>query len=393
MNTHFRALTITKLDRRFWLLFVSHFLVNMGYTLYFLLPLRIEDLGGSKAQIGLVMGTALGSGVIIRFLIGALLDRYGRRIWFRLAGFLTTIACMLYLFVDNIGIFLYAVRIIHGFGMGMIFATYFTAAADIAPEGHQVEIIGLFGISGLLPMALGPWFGEYILNHSPFTVLFGVSAVLSIISLILAFFLSETRPERKISSPFTFGTLFRNGLIRIWIASFIFGAVINVSFTFLAPYVRIQGLHSISGFFGSYVIISIFIRIFLGNLPERIGVFRLYVPAIIVLSGGMFLISVSSKQMVLNLAGGFVGFGHAYIFPILIALASQWSPINNRGVVVTLATALMDLGGMCLSPILGVIGDYLGYSWLFSVSGILTLSAIFVFVGFHDLQNNRANGI
>ncbi|MBN2384361.1 MFS transporter [bacterium] len=373
-----RSLTVIRLERHFWLLFVAYLLVNINLTLFYLLPLRIEDIGGTRAQIGWVMGIAQGGGVLIRLLIGSLLDRYGRRPWLILSSLLVTVASFLYLFVSEISVFLYFIRIVHGFGSGMLFAAFMTAAVDNVPTEKQIEVIGLFGIAGLLPMVLGPMLGEYLLSLGDFTFLFIAAIVLSTISLFLTFFLHETLPEKSFGKVLNLSMLGRNGLVRIWVASFLFGAATNATYNFLAPFTRVNALSGISVFFGYYVLTSTIIRLFLGKLPEKLGVRHFYRPAALVLSLGVSLVGLARTQTWLMVAGSMVGVGQGFIFPILITLATRKSSLTNRGMIITMATLLMDLGGMVTSPLLGFIGDLSGYPVLFLIAGLFSFIAAFI---------------
>jgi MFS family permease len=55
------------------------FLFNAFYMLYPTLPLFIKQIGGNEVQVGLSMGAFMLTSVLIRPIVGGLLDRYGRR--------------------------------------------------------------------------------------------------------------------------------------------------------------------------------------------------------------------------------------------------------------------------------------------------------------------------
>ncbi|MDZ5000447.1 MFS transporter, partial [Clostridium perfringens] len=51
------------------------------YLLMPTLPMFIKELGGSESQVGFIIGVFTISAVIIRPLIGGLMDKYGRRVF------------------------------------------------------------------------------------------------------------------------------------------------------------------------------------------------------------------------------------------------------------------------------------------------------------------------
>ena len=51
------------------------------YLLMPTLPMFIKQLGGSESQVGFIIGVFTISAVIIRPIVGGLMDRYGRRVF------------------------------------------------------------------------------------------------------------------------------------------------------------------------------------------------------------------------------------------------------------------------------------------------------------------------
>ena len=64
------------------------------------------------------------------------------------------LAMVLLLFVRDLGPLIYIDRVLMGIGAGALFTGYFAWAGDIIPEERRTEGIALFGVSGLLPLAL-----------------------------------------------------------------------------------------------------------------------------------------------------------------------------------------------------------------------------------------------
>jgi len=326
------------------------------------------------------MGLALGAGVIIRPLIGRLLDRHGRKSWLLACGLLTSSACFLYIFVDQLDYLVMIIRILHGIGIGVLFAIYFTIAADSAPPGRDVEVISFFGISGLLPIALGPFLAEIILKMSSFTTLFIVAGCLSCCAFLITLSLPETRPSqgiRSLTERQTGSILVQ--LFPIMLGSFLFGAAINSVFNFLTLFINREGLGSINPFFTPYVMTSVLLRLAWSDVPDRYGHTRVYILCCLALALGLITVGFAHGTTMLILAGVLVGLGHAYIFPILIALSALRTSPLHRGRAVAWSTAVMDFGGMVSAPLLGYVGDLLGIRFLFFAAALLPMLALALF--------------
>ncbi len=74
------------------------FLFNSSSALFLLFPVYLQRLGGSPAQIGLVVGLLRAGSLVARPVGGRLLDRVGRR-WVTGAGVLLALLGTLSLFV------------------------------------------------------------------------------------------------------------------------------------------------------------------------------------------------------------------------------------------------------------------------------------------------------
>ena len=65
--------------REFVLLLISGLLLTTGIGVFYLFPLYVLDLGGSKSDIGILMGTMSLSAVALRPWTSGLVDRLGRK--------------------------------------------------------------------------------------------------------------------------------------------------------------------------------------------------------------------------------------------------------------------------------------------------------------------------
>ena len=127
----------------FVLVSVANFLQVMAFFLFVHLPGFLSDLGAGEVQIGIVVGTAAFSSILLRPVVGREMDRRGRRPVMLVGNVLNVIAVSLYLLVDSLGPFIYLVRALHGVGEATLFTALTTYAADVIPisrgtGGHDI---------------------------------------------------------------------------------------------------------------------------------------------------------------------------------------------------------------------------------------------------------------
>src|SRR2546427_583983 len=174
----------------------ANFCFFLTFASFFLLPLHVRALGGTERTIGVVMGTSGLAGLVSVLAVGALLDRFGRRI-FLLGGIATmSAAAGAFLLVDRIGPAIFALRALQGLAFAAGFNAASTLAAEFAPEGRRAAALGLFGVSTLATHALAPTLGEQLVRLGGFPALFVAASLFSAVGLGVAWPLPDDAPVR-----------------------------------------------------------------------------------------------------------------------------------------------------------------------------------------------------
>ena len=201
-----------------------------SFSAFFLLPLYVLEQGGSQGDVGMVMGIFSMASAVCRPWISSMIDRIGRKRSYTLGSILMLTAPLLYLGLhDPLGTYyplFILLRLMHGVGLAICFTAVFTFMADILPQGRLNEGIGMFGISGLLGIALGPILAEATLARYGFTGLFLVAGSLAATALLAHQPLQESHTrhtsttDRHVSF---FGLLKREKFIVVGLLSLMFG--------------------------------------------------------------------------------------------------------------------------------------------------------------------------
>ena len=111
------------------------------FILAFLLPIYAQELGASASDIGGLFAVFSLAMIVVRPLVGAAIDRYGRRV-FLLAGLSAYVLAMIgFTLADNLAM-LYLARTIQGVGAALTWIATYTLAAELAKSGRRGEAIG-----------------------------------------------------------------------------------------------------------------------------------------------------------------------------------------------------------------------------------------------------------
>lgn len=377
------------LTRGFIVVWSLNFLSGLAFFLFVHFPRYLEDLGAGPAEIGRIVGATALAAILIRPAVGRVMDRRGRRPIVIAGSLLHVGALLLYLTVSSIGPWLYVVRIIHGFGEALLFAAVFTIAADLLPEARRTEGLALFGVSGLLPIAVGGVLGDVILRHFPFEAIFVTALGLGVASLVLAFPLPESALPTHEGERISFvASLTQRDLLPLWWVTLVFSVALTAYFTFLRVYIDETGVGSVGGFFGAYATTAVVLRLFAGWLPDRLGLKRVLYPALGLFAVGLVLLSTAHSATAIAVAGVFCGAGHGYGFPILFALSFGRARPGSRGMASVIFTGLFDVGVFAGAPALGAVVAAWSYPTMFRVAAAWVVAGTIVFA-FWDAGRRR----
>ena len=370
--------------KEFFLLLASGLLLTTGIGVFYLFPLLVLDMGGSKSDIGILMGTMSLSAVALRPWTSGLVDRLGRKGSLVLGCVLMTAVSIAHLFfIGTIGQVypaLVVLRLLFGTGVALGIIASLTLAADLAPASRLNEGLGIFGVMPLMGIAIGPVVGESIIQKWGFNAMFLAAAVFFIAGF---FFLLPLKDNFKTSQGGTRGGFMkalRVGLV--WRMAFIclcFGVAFAAHGGFVAPFAK-AGSMSVSAYFVSYSTAAVISRLFGGKLADRFGEKQL-IPVALVIAGTGFVCLMQVTSTV-GLAGtGFVaGLGHGLLFPSLIALTIRPIAAGDRGKVTGILTGGVDAGLFFGSLTMGQLGDFFGFSAIFAMAAATIFVGLGVFL-------------
>lgn len=347
---------------------------------YLHLPGYLRDLGGDEVVIGLVFGLMSGAAIAVRPLAGRVMDGSGRRGVILAGGVLHLIACALYLTVDHIGPWLVTVRIVQGFAQGAVFSALFTYAADIVPASRRTEGIGLFGVSGLLPISLGGLLGDFVLDRGTYHDLFLVSAIIAAAALLVSLPLKEPDRPRGAAGGVGFVGAFRQrDLVPIWVVGSAFAMGLAGAYTFVKPLVEEERVGSVGLFFSTYAAAAIVLRVAFGWLPDRVGPKRALFPSLVSISLSLGVLALARDTTLLAVSGILAGLGHGFAFPILSAMVVTRAHPADRGSAVALFTAIFDAGILIGSPLLGLVARLSDLRPMFATASVLPVIGAIAF--------------
>jgi len=362
----------------FGILIGANLLQSLGWTSMILLPLYLDHLGASRAEIGAIISAARVGGLLSRPGIGWALDRVGRKPTLIVGTAVVVVGMWMVWPVERIGPLIYAARAVFGVGMGCLFTGYFTFAADIIPVSRRTEGIALFGIAGLAPLAIGPLVERAGIQPAdvrwfiPVVGFFVLGSAIGV-ALVPDKGRAPTTDKGGFSMSKVVAGLGHRSLWPVWLAALGFSGLVVLFMAFAAVTAEGRGIENPSSLWLTYSAGAVGVRVFGARLPDRIGNHNLVAPAFGVYVLAAILLAGADTELGFLAGGLLAGLAHGYCFPVLTSQVVTRAPDELRGSAMAMFTWLWDMSALVISPLLGFLADNHGDAMMYATTAAATV--------------------
>ena len=379
---------------QFWLLCAGSFLFFASFNMIIPeLPAYLTSLGGADYK-GLIIALFTLTAGISRPFSGKLTDTVGRIPIMVFGSAICLLAGLLYPLLGTVLGFL-LLRLFHGLSTGFKPTATSAYVADIAPENRRGEAMGILGFFGSVGMASGPVLGSYLALTTSTDMMFHISSVLALLSILFLIGMKETLKERKRFS-FRLLSVKRRDILepRVFPSSivlmfnvFAFGVVLTI-----VPDLTIYiGLANKGIFFAIFTVTSLLVRIFAGQLSDRIGRIPVLIMASLILIIALSMISFSQSLIVFYMSAAIYGIGIGMGSPTSYAWTIDLSHDAHRGrAMATMFIALeigIGAGALISSWLYG--NDPKNFSLVFLISALVTSCSLIYLLIYQFLVNRK----
>jgi MFS family permease len=325
--------------------------------------------------------------IVIQPVVGAWVDRGGRRAFLVTGAVLTSAVAFLFAAApDALGLFP-LLRALQGVAFSIFFIANFTVVVDLVPPDRRGQALGIFGISGLVSGAVGPVLGELLVQVAGFRGLFLVAGILPLLAAGITAWLSLPPEPRPTGAREGLSGLVR-GIItapRIPMAlGAAFGLGQGVMFTFFPTYAVDLGVQWVGLFAVAYSGAALVLRATASGLADTVGRRTVIIPAMALQAGATVLLAaLGSIARILGwpaapflaVAGLLAGAAHGFLYPALTALVVDVTPPERRGRVVGVFMAFILVGQAGGAAGFGHLAHAVGYGPMFAILSIALAGA------------------
>jgi len=375
----------TYLTKQFALLCLSSALFFGSFNMVIPeLPDYLTSLGGEEYK-GLIISLFTLTAMASRPFSGKLTDTIGRIPVMVFGSAVCVIVAVLYPLLSTVTGFL-TLRLLHGMSTG--FKPTATAAyvADIVPDHKRGEAMGVLGVFTSTGMAIGPSIGGWISASFSIDVVFYLSSLVGLLSVLVIIGMKETVPEKQ---------SFKWSLLRVSWREFYEPRVIGPSVTFLLTAFSFGivltivpdlskhvGLANKGIFFTVFVIASLAVRLIAGKASDRFGRVKVLMVSAMSIAVAMLAIGFASNAFQLLIAAGLFGLAVGMNSPTIFAWTIDLSDTQHRGRAMATMYIALEIGigaGAFLSAEI-YNNEVANFGWSFWIGTCLALVAFIYLV-------------
>ncbi len=352
------------------------------------IPLYLESLGASVAEVGLFFTLNILFSILFRVLGGWVSDTVGRLPIMAVGSIFGTLSTLAFALAPTWELAIIS-AILSGIGASMVQPSYQAYIAETSPKGAVGSTFGLIESLFLICQIIGPLLGGFLVENSGYRALLWTAFVIMVIATIVRLSIARGKTIayqklgiQKLASDMrkTLAVLMAGGLLT-WM--FITDGLLDASSQSVMPFMpkyatEVAGITE-TGYGGLIAFLSVIavLTSWLGGLfSDRYGTYISIAVGALCCAIAFAMLAVSTSTLSLIIGFGIMGASGAFIQPAFSALLSQAAPKDQLGVMYGLFRSALGLVAIPAPSIGGTLYDRISPTATLSLGILLSLIAI-----------------
>jgi predicted MFS family arabinose efflux permease len=363
-------MTLTRFGRNFPRLFFAAILQELSFAMLIHVPGYFSDLGATESRIGVLYAASAVASLLFRPLLGRILDLTHRRTVLLLAAVVNIMALVALSLTNVWGPAIWTVFLIQRTVQFVMFTGMLTYAADSIPLAYRTQGLAIYGLSGLIPIAIGGLGGDILVGTLGFDGLFLAGALTAFTSWLLVWMLPTLPVKGRQPRRSFWAALAQRDLLPVWFISVVFAVGMENLFTYGRTFVEDRQVGTAGILLFTYGMAAAITRIVGGGAYDRWDHRRLLVWSIAGYGVGFGVLAITQTVGLLVLGAILCGTGHGVAFPLLSSEVVNRARVSERGSAMSTFTAIFDVAVLVSAPAVGFLIDGFDYLVAFSAVGL-----------------------
>ncbi len=338
-------------------------LLGVGASLATVPFFVLNRLHGGNVEVGVAVAAISVAAVVSRPVAGRLADRHGYKLLMLSGTVICTLAGLAYYGAGAIGI-LVPIRVLHGIGEGTVYTGGAAWLVSLCPAERRGRVVGLYGIYMWLGITLGTLVGTVAMRVAGFSAVWGLCAVAAAAGTAsVAAKKAPPRPEAVT----TRSSLLPAAAIRPGISVSLAALGYAALAAFVSLHMLARGVANGIAAFDAFGFTYIGVRLFIGNIPDRLGPRPVAFWSALVEAAGLVIVALAANLVTVIIGGLVIGAGLSLLFPSLALIVINRAPQAQRGAALGAFTSFWDIGIAVGAPMAGLIASLTNYTDIYYV--------------------------
>lgn len=371
--------------------FAAHLAYNLARDP--VLSLWARHLGFSPQLVGILMGASTFTGVLTKFLFGALSDSMGRRRILLLATAVTGFVPILYFLNDSFP-YLIGVRLIQGIATAILGPVGSAVVADLAASHERGFRLGTFSSAARSGQLVAPWIGGFLIQWAGYRYPFAAAGIAGMVAFAMTLTWPETGTVQRLTLEEHFARMME-GFREVFSSRPILVTSVAEALQFFATGLlqamlpiyatEVAGLSPTQAgmLWGVQLAVPIASKPMFGRLSDRWGRVGQIVVGFVIGAAGVWAVVQSTAFPLMVLACALYGLGVAVTTSATAAYVTDLCRQQDYGAAHGVFGTIYDLGHWLGQTLSGLLVVGLGYRGAFGIyaAGLLAAAVMFGTLG------------
>jgi MFS family permease len=345
-------------------------LLGIGASLATVPFFVLRRLHGGNVAAGAAVAALSVAVVVARPAAGRLADRHGYKIVMLCGTVICVLAGLGYYAANSFGALL-AIRLLHGAGEGTVYTAGAAWLVSLCPANRRGRVVGLYGICMWLGITLGTLAGTVAMRVWGFPAVWGFCAIAALAGF--ASVAGKTAPPRPETGGG--GSLLPRAAVMPGLSVSLAALGYAALAAFVSLHMLARGVPNGIAAFDAFGFTYIGVRLFIGNVPDRLGPRTVAFWSAIVEAAGLVIVALATNLVTVIIGGLVIGAGLSLLFPSLALLVINRAPDAQRGAALGAFTSFWDVGIAVGAPASGLIASLANYADIYYVMAVCSVGS------------------
>jgi MFS family permease len=346
-------------------------LLGVGASLATVPFFVLHRLHGGNVEVGVAVAAISVAAVVTRPVAGRLADQHGYKALMLCGTVICALAGLAYYGAASIWL-LVIVRILNGIGEGTVYTAGAAWLVSLCPAARRGRVVGLYGIYMWLGITLGTLIGTVIMRVVGFSGVWGMCAAVGAAGF--ASVVIKKTPQRPEAASARHSILPAAAVIpgiALSLAALGYAALA----AFVSLHMLARGVANGIAAFDAFGFTYIGVRLFIGNIPDRLGPRKVAFWSALVEAVGLVIVGLAANLLTVIIGGLIIGAGLSLLFPSLALVVINRAHQSQQGAALGAFTSFWDTGIAVGAPVAGLIASISSYTDIYYVMALCAVAS------------------